>query len=139
MGQRGGRRGAAADDSDLRTSPTQEGADHLPGLSSGAIVAGTARLSGALRSPSTVGQLMPGLFHQSRSGGTTMKIDRSQVIDLLRTRGESIKVTQAEDELPVEVDTTRDADILARLGLDLMALQGWLAGTDGLGESPDDA
>ncbi len=55
-----------------------------------------------------------------------MQVTRSKVIDLLRIRGEMTKVDDAERDLPVEVDTERDAEILARLGLDTMALQAGL-------------
>ena len=55
-----------------------------------------------------------------------MKIDKSQIIDLLRERGEDFKVNQAQDELPDTVDTNKDHDLLAELGLDEQAIIGGL-------------
>lgn len=55
-----------------------------------------------------------------------MKIDKSQIIDLLRERGEDFKVNQAQDELPGTVDTKKDHDLLAKLGLDEQAIIGGL-------------
>lgn len=36
-----------------------------------------------------------------------MEIDKSQIIDLLKSRGEQDKASQAESELPEKVDTER--------------------------------
>lgn len=55
-----------------------------------------------------------------------MNIDRSQIIDLLRSRGENQKADQAEQELPGTVDTEKDSGLLARFGLDEQAIIGGL-------------
>lgn len=55
-----------------------------------------------------------------------MKIDKSQIIDLLRERAEDFKVNQANEELPDTVDTKKDHDLLAKLGLDEQAIIGGL-------------
>jgi hypothetical protein len=48
-----------------------------------------------------------------------MNIDKSQILDLLRSRGNADKADQAERELPDQVDTDRDGGLLERLGLDI--------------------
>ena len=47
-----------------------------------------------------------------------MKIDKQQVIELLRERGEHDKAQQAEQELPDEVDHEEHSDLLNRFGVD---------------------
>lgn len=48
-----------------------------------------------------------------------MNIDKSQIIDLLRSQGDSDKADQADAELPDEVDTDRDKGLLDKFGLDV--------------------
>lgn len=60
-----------------------------------------------------------------------MKIDKSQIIDLLKSRGEQDKASQAESELPGKVDTEKDAGMLSKLGINPQDLLGKLPG--GLG------
>jgi hypothetical protein len=48
-----------------------------------------------------------------------MNIDKSQIIDLLRSQGDDDKATQADQELPDQVDTDRDGGLLDKLGLDI--------------------
>ena len=55
-----------------------------------------------------------------------MNIDKSQIIDLLRSRGENDKAADAERELPTTVDTEKDSGLLERFGLDEMAIRGAL-------------
>jgi hypothetical protein len=56
----------------------------------------------------------------SRSGkDNDMKFDKSQILDLLRSQGDHDKASEAERELPGEVDTDRDKGILDKLGLDV--------------------
>ncbi|RBY95377.1 hypothetical protein DQ237_15075 [Blastococcus sp. TF02-8] len=47
-----------------------------------------------------------------------MNIDRSHVVQVLRTGGRVDAARRAADELDVEVDTVRDADLLRELGID---------------------
>ena len=47
-----------------------------------------------------------------------MQIDKNTVLDLLRERGQQDQASQAEQELPDQVDTDRDAGLLQRFGLD---------------------
>ncbi len=60
-----------------------------------------------------------------------MKIDKAQIIDLLKSRGDQDKATQAQSELPDQVDTDQDAGLLTKLGIDPKDLLGKLPG--GLG------
>jgi hypothetical protein len=61
-----------------------------------------------------------------------MQIDKSQILDLLRSRGEDRKAQQAEQELPDTVDTDQDSGLLAKLGLDPQDLLGGLGDLGGL-------
>ena len=56
-----------------------------------------------------------------------MKLDRSELVRLLRTQGENDIADQAESQLPEEVDTDRDGDRLDALGLDRTELLAKLA------------
>jgi hypothetical protein len=47
-----------------------------------------------------------------------MQIDKQQVIELIRERGDSEKVQQAMQELPEKVDLKEHSDLLARYGID---------------------
>ncbi len=46
-----------------------------------------------------------------------MQLDKDTVLDLLRERGQEDQVQQAEQELPDQVDTDRDAGLLERFGI----------------------
>ncbi|MDP9398228.1 MAG: hypothetical protein M3P96_10600 [Actinomycetota bacterium] len=46
-----------------------------------------------------------------------MQIDKSQVLDLLRSQGKNNEAQQAESELPQQVDTDQHGDLLSRFGL----------------------
>ncbi len=48
-----------------------------------------------------------------------MNIDKSQILDLLRSRGDTDKAEEADRELPDQVDTDRDSGLLDRFGLDI--------------------
>jgi hypothetical protein len=48
-----------------------------------------------------------------------MNIDKSQILDLLRSQGDHDKATQAERELPDQVDTDRDGGLLDKFGIDI--------------------
>ncbi len=62
-----------------------------------------------------------------------MNIDKSQIIDLLRSQGDSDKADQADAELPDEVDTDRDKGLLDKFGLDVGDLVSKFGGGGGLG------
>lgn len=60
-----------------------------------------------------------------------MQIDKSQIIDLLKSRGDAGKAEQAKSDLPDTVDTERDSGLLSKLDIDPKDLLGKLSG--GLG------
>ena len=62
-----------------------------------------------------------------------MNIDKDQILQLLRSQGDDAKAQQADQELPGQVDTDRDAGLLSKLGLDPMDLITKLGGGGGLG------
>ena len=47
-----------------------------------------------------------------------MQIDKSQIIELLKSRGDHDQAAQAESELPDKVDLDTDAELLQRFDLD---------------------
>jgi hypothetical protein len=51
-----------------------------------------------------------------------MEIDKDTVIDFLREQGNDDQAAQADQELPDQVDTERDAGLLDRFGVDAGAL-----------------
>jgi hypothetical protein len=57
-----------------------------------------------------------------------MQIPKDQILQLLQDRGESDKASQAEQELPDQVDTEQHADLLQKLGIDPQDLLGKLGG-----------
>jgi hypothetical protein len=61
-----------------------------------------------------------------------MNIDKEQILELLRSQGDDAKAQQADQELPGEVDTDRDAGLLSKFGIDPMELVKKLGG-GGLG------
>ncbi len=62
-----------------------------------------------------------------------MQIDQSQVLDMLRSRGDEQKAQQAETELPDKVDTEQHSDLLGKFGVNPQDLlgKGGLGGTLG--------
>lgn len=46
-----------------------------------------------------------------------MQVDRRQVIELMRSRGDDARAQQAEADLPDPLDTSRDAGLLAQYGV----------------------
>lgn len=62
-----------------------------------------------------------------------MQIPKEQILELLRSRGQEDKASQADSELPDQVDTEQDAGILERLGLNPGELIGSLGGGGGAG------
>jgi hypothetical protein len=57
-----------------------------------------------------------------------MQIDKNQILELLRSRGDNEKADQAAGQLPEQVDTDQHADLLGKLGLDPKDLLGKLGG-----------
>ena len=61
-----------------------------------------------------------------------MQIDKQQILDLLRSRGDQQQADQAEAELPDQVDTDQHADLLSRFGINVQDLLGSIGGKLGL-------
>lgn len=57
-----------------------------------------------------------------------MEIPKEQILQLLRDRGDQEQATQADQELPDQVDTERDSGLLAKFGVDPQELIGKLGG-----------
>ena len=62
-----------------------------------------------------------------------MQIDKSQILEMLQSRGDSDAASQADSQLPQQVDTDRDAGLLSSLGIDVSDLLGGAGGMGGLG------
>jgi hypothetical protein len=62
-----------------------------------------------------------------------MNIDKDQILQLLRSQGDDAKAQQADQELPSQVDTDRDAGLLSKFGIDPMELVKKFGGGGGLG------
>jgi len=62
-----------------------------------------------------------------------MQIDKSQILDLLRQQGNHGTATQAESQLPDQVDTEEHGNILQSLGLNPQDLIGKFMGGGGGG------
>ncbi len=62
-----------------------------------------------------------------------MQIDKSQILELLRSQGQHDQASQAEGELPDQVDPERDSGLLSKFGLDPQMLLGLLGKGGGLG------
>ncbi|CAN5849191.1 MAG: hypothetical protein ACR2HP_11285 [Ilumatobacteraceae bacterium] len=63
-----------------------------------------------------------------------MNIDKSQILDLLRSKGDQSKVDEADRELPDQVDTDKDGGLLERFGLNIGDLLKQFGGGGGLGK-----
>jgi len=46
-----------------------------------------------------------------------VQIDKSAILDMLREKGQQDQASQAAQQLPDQVDTDKDADLLQRLGI----------------------
>lgn len=57
-----------------------------------------------------------------------MQIDKQQIISLLKNRGDHDKASQAESELPDQVDTDQHSGLLDKLGLSIGDLLGGKGG-----------
>lgn len=62
-----------------------------------------------------------------------MQIDKSQIIDMLKSQGDQDKAKQADSELPEQVDTDQHQSQLQKLGINPQDLIGKLGGGGGLG------
>ena len=60
-----------------------------------------------------------------------MQIDKAQIIEFLKNRGDQDKAQQAQSELPDQVDTDQHADLLAKFGVDVTDLLGGAGGLAG--------
>ena len=61
-----------------------------------------------------------------------MQLDKNMILDLLRERGQQDQASQAEQQLPDQVDTDRDAGLLQKFGLDPQELLQKFMGGGGL-------
>jgi hypothetical protein len=68
----------------------------------------------------------------NRCKENAMQIDKNQILELLRSQGDQDKASQAESELPDQVDTEQHAGLLPRLGINPAELLSRLPG--GLGD-----
>ena len=53
-----------------------------------------------------------------------MNIDKSQIVELLKSRGDHDKAQRAQSELPDQVDTEKDSSLLSKLGVNPSELLG---------------
>ncbi len=63
-----------------------------------------------------------------------MQLDKQELLRVLRTQGDNDTAEKVEAQLPDEIDTDRDGDALAGVGLDRTQLMAKLAG-GGFGSS----
>jgi hypothetical protein len=61
-----------------------------------------------------------------------VQLDKNMILDLLRERGQGDQASQAEQQLPDQVDTDRDAGLLQQFGLDPQELIQKFMGGGGL-------
>ena len=61
-----------------------------------------------------------------------MQLDKNQILDLLRERGQQDQASQAEQRLPDQVDTDQHAGLLQQFGLDPQELIQKFMGGGGL-------
>jgi hypothetical protein len=57
-----------------------------------------------------------------------MEIPKDKILELLRSRGDNDKASQADQELPDNADPERDSGLLSRFGVDPSDLLGGLGG-----------
>jgi hypothetical protein len=63
-----------------------------------------------------------------------MNLDKQELVRMLRTQGDNDTADKVESQLPDQIDTDRDGDALAGLGLDRTQLMAKLA-AGGFGQS----
>ena len=61
-----------------------------------------------------------------------MQIDKQQIIEMLKNRGDHDKATQAQSDLPDKVDTDQDSGLLSKFGINPADLLGGAGG--GIGD-----
>jgi hypothetical protein len=61
-----------------------------------------------------------------------VQLDKNMILDLLRERGQQDQASQAEQELPDQVDTDKDGGLLQKFGLDPQELIQKFMGGGGL-------
>ena len=61
-----------------------------------------------------------------------MQLDKNTILDFLREQGQQDQASQAEQELPDQVDTDKDAGLLQKFGLDPQELIQKFMGGGGL-------
>jgi hypothetical protein len=61
-----------------------------------------------------------------------VQLDKNMILDLLRERGQQDQASQAEQELPDQVDTDKDGGMLQKFGLDPQELIQKFMGGGGL-------
>ena len=61
-----------------------------------------------------------------------MQIDKQQIIEFLKSKGEHDQAQQADAQLPEQVDTDQHTGLLSKLGLSADDLPGGLGGKLGL-------
>lgn len=62
-----------------------------------------------------------------------MQIDKQEIIQMIQSRGDYDKATQAESELPEQIDTDQDSGLLSKFGINPSDLFGVAGGGDKLG------
>lgn len=62
-----------------------------------------------------------------------MQIDKQQIIDMLKNRGDHDKADRAQTDLPDQVDTDQHSDTLSQLGVNPKDLLGGSGIADKLG------
>ncbi|HEV2872524.1 MAG TPA: hypothetical protein VG409_14045 [Actinomycetota bacterium] len=62
----------------------------------------------------------------------SVQLDKNMILDLLRERGQQDQASQAEQELPDQVDTDQHAGMLQKFGLDPQELIQKFMGGGGL-------
>ena len=62
-----------------------------------------------------------------------MEIDKGQIVEFLKSKGDHEQAAKAENDLPDKVDPEQDKGMLARFGIDPSELLGRLGG-GGLGK-----
>jgi hypothetical protein len=62
-----------------------------------------------------------------------VEIPKDQILELLRSRGETDRAAEAEQELPDQVDTEQHSDLLSRFRIDPQELIRKIGGGDLLG------
>ena len=63
-----------------------------------------------------------------------MEIDKNQIVELLKSKGDHDQAAQAENDLPDKVDPERDQGLLTKFGIDPSELIGNLGGGGGVGK-----